>query len=103
YADLPTCHRPLFPTRRSSDLTVSSAFGMAMSGQPTTLLTGDLTLFHDMNGLMLSHQAHVPMTIIVVNNQGGGIFSFLPQSEAARSKEHTSELQSRFDIVCRLL
>lgn len=65
------------------DGTVSSAFGMAMSGQPTTLLTGDLTLFHDMNGLMLSHQAHVPMTIIVVNNQGGGIFSFLPQSEAA--------------------
>src|SRR5699024_5248175 len=65
------------------DGTVSSAFGMAMSGQPTTLLTGDLTLFHDMNGLMLSHQAHVPMTIVVVNNQGGGIFSFLPQSEAA--------------------
>lgn len=65
------------------DGTVSSAFGMAMSGKPTTLLTGDLTLFHDMNGLMLSHQAHVPMTIVVINNQGGGIFSFLPQAEAA--------------------
>ena len=64
------------------DGTVSSAFGMAMSGQPTTLLTGDLTLFHDMNGLMLAHQAKLPLTILVVNNQGGGIFSFLPQAAA---------------------
>lgn len=64
------------------DGTISSAFGMAMTGKPTTLLTGDLTLFHDMNGLMLSHQAHVPLTIVVVNNQGGGIFSFLPQAAA---------------------
>ena len=64
------------------DGTVSSAFGMAMNGHPTTLLTGDLTLFHDMNGLMLAHQAQLPLTVLVVNNQGGGIFSFLPQAAA---------------------
>ena len=64
------------------DGTVSSAFGMAMSGNPAYLLTGDLTLFHDMNGLMLAQQTGRPMTIIVVNNNGGGIFSFLPQAAA---------------------
>lgn len=62
------------------DGTVSSAFGMAMTGKPTTFLTGDLTLFHDMNGLMMAHQANLDMTIVVVNNNGGGIFSFLPQA-----------------------
>ena len=64
------------------DGTVSSAFGMAMTGKPTTFLTGDLTLFHDMNGLMMAHQANLAMTIVVVNNNGGGIFSFLPQAAA---------------------
>lgn len=64
------------------DGTVSSAFGMAMSANPAYLLTGDLTLFHDMNGLMLSKQANLSLTIIVVNNNGGGIFSFLPQATA---------------------
>lgn len=64
------------------DGTVSSAFGMAMSGNPAYLLTGDLTLFHDMNGLMLAKQTELPLTIIVVNNNGGGIFSFLPQAVA---------------------
>lgn len=64
------------------DGTVSSAFGMAMSANPAYLLTGDLTLFHDMNGLMLSKQANLSLTIIVINNNGGGIFSFLPQATA---------------------
>lgn len=64
------------------DGTVSTAFGMAMTGKPTTFLTGDLTLFHDMNGLMMAHQAQLDLTIVVVNNQGGGIFSFLPQAAA---------------------
>lgn len=64
------------------DGTISSAFGMAMSNNPAYLLTGDLTLFHDMNGLMLSKQANLSLTIIVVNNNGGGIFSFLPQAQA---------------------
>ena len=64
------------------DGTVSTAFGMAMTGKPTIFLTGDLTLFHDMNGMMMAHQAQLDLTIVVVNNQGGGIFSFLPQAAA---------------------
>lgn len=64
------------------DGTIASAVGMAMNGRPTWLPIGDLTLFHDMNGLMLAKQKQVDLTIVVTNNNGGGIFSFLPQSQA---------------------
>lgn len=64
------------------DGTVASAVGMAMNGQKTWLPIGDLTLFHDMNGLMLARQHNVDLTLVVTNNNGGGIFSFLPQSQA---------------------
>lgn len=64
------------------DGTIASAVGMAFNGQPTWLPIGDLTLFHDMNGLMLARQNNVDLTLIVTNNNGGGIFSFLPQAQA---------------------
>jgi len=64
------------------DGTIASATGMAMNGQATWLPIGDLTLFHDMNGLMLAKQNKVDLTVVVTNNNGGGIFSFLPQSSA---------------------
>lgn len=64
------------------DGTIASAVGMAMNGRATWLPIGDLTLFHDMNGLMLAKQKKVDLTIVVTNNNGGGIFSFLPQSQA---------------------
>lgn len=56
----------------------STAVGVAMSG-PTTLITGDLAFFHDMNGLQLAKSLNVPLTILLLNNNGGGIFSFLSQ------------------------
>lgn len=56
----------------------STAVGVAMSG-PTTLITGDLAFFHDMNGLQLAKALNVPLTILLLNNNGGGIFSFLSQ------------------------
>lgn len=64
------------------DGTIASAVGMALNGKPTWLPIGDLTLFHDMNGLMLAKQNQIDLTLIVTNNNGGGIFSFLPQSQA---------------------
>lgn len=64
------------------DGTIASAVGMALNGRPTWLPIGDLTLFHDMNGLMLARQKNVDLTLVVTNNNGGGIFSFLPQSQA---------------------
>ena len=63
------------------DGVVSTAMGMSSTTpQRSLLLTGDLTLFHDMNGLMMARQYQLPIDIIVVNNDGGAIFSFLPQA-----------------------
>lgn len=64
------------------DGTISTAVGMAMNQQPTWLAMGDLAFYHDMNGLMLAQQTAVDLTIVVTNNNGGGIFSFLPQASA---------------------
>ncbi|MFD2922771.1 2-succinyl-5-enolpyruvyl-6-hydroxy-3-cyclohexene-1-carboxylic-acid synthase [Halobacillus naozhouensis] len=62
------------------DGVVSTAIGVAATGQPTTLLLGDLSFFHDMNGLLLAKQHQLPITIVIINNDGGGIFSYLPQA-----------------------
>ncbi len=61
------------------DGTVASATGFA-SGllARVTLLIGDLALLHDLNSLSLAATSDHPLTIVVVNNHGGGIFSFLP-------------------------
>lgn len=59
---------------------VSSALGAATAGKPMTLLIGDLSFFHDMNGLLAAKHYQLNMTMILVNNNGGGIFSFLPQA-----------------------
>ncbi|MBU8933625.1 MAG: 2-succinyl-5-enolpyruvyl-6-hydroxy-3-cyclohexene-1-carboxylic-acid synthase [candidate division Zixibacteria bacterium] len=55
-------------------------FGLGMN-KPVTLLLGDLALLHDMNSLALLRQLEHSMTVIVINNNGGGIFSFLPIAE----------------------
>ena len=61
---------------------VSTAIGMAAgSDAPTVLLTGDLTLLHDLGGLTAARRLGVDLTVVVVDNDGGGIFSFLPISE----------------------
>ena len=58
---------------------VSTAIGMAAgSDAPTVLLTGDLTLLHDLSGLTAARRLGVDLTVVVVDNDGGGIFSFLP-------------------------
>jgi 2-succinyl-5-enolpyruvyl-6-hydroxy-3-cyclohexene-1-carboxylate synthase len=68
----------------------STALGIASaSKEPTILLTGDLAFFHDMNGLHNSYKYKIPLTIILINNGGGGIFESLPISEYSEFfKEH---------------
>ena len=61
------------------DGTVSTALGLAANGQPTYLVTGDLSLFHDLNGLAVAKTHNLNLTIILHNNDGGGIFEYLPQ------------------------
>lgn len=58
---------------------VSSALGAAANGLPTVLVTGDLTFFHDLNGLALAKTHKLNLTVVLFNNDGGGIFEYLPQ------------------------
>ena len=61
------------------DGTIASALGYARGNkQPLTLLIGDLAFLHDLNSLSILSTQKPPITIVLINNQGGGIFSFLP-------------------------
>ncbi len=61
---------------------ISTAAGFASGHQkPGTLMIGDIAFLHDINALSLLGTLPVPMQIIVLNNNGGAIFSFLPVSE----------------------
>ncbi len=63
------------------DGTVSSAFGAAaVSGRPVVLLIGDVALLHDVGGLLAARRLDLALTIVLLNNDGGGIFHFLPVS-----------------------
>jgi 2-succinyl-5-enolpyruvyl-6-hydroxy-3-cyclohexene-1-carboxylate synthase len=58
---------------------VSSGLGAASaSDAPTLVVTGDLSFHHDLNGLSALRDGTCRATIVIVNNDGGGIFSFLP-------------------------
>jgi len=64
------------------DGVVSSALGAAaVAAGPVALLIGDLSFYHDMNGLLAASRFGIALTVVVINNNGGGIFSFLPQAE----------------------
>jgi 2-succinyl-5-enolpyruvyl-6-hydroxy-3-cyclohexene-1-carboxylate synthase len=63
------------------DGTLSTALGVAHGNVPTVLLTGDLALLHDTNGFLSVPQLRGSLTIVLVNNGGGGIFNHLPVSQ----------------------
>ncbi len=62
------------------DGVISTAIGAALVGAPTVCLMGDVAFLHDSAGLVALARRSVNLTIVVVNNDGGGIFSFLPQA-----------------------
>ncbi|MDX6590521.1 MAG: 2-succinyl-5-enolpyruvyl-6-hydroxy-3-cyclohexene-carboxylate synthase, partial [Solirubrobacterales bacterium] len=67
---------------------ISSGIGAAHAcGRPTTIVTGDLGLLHDLGGLAALRDVSTPVRIVVVDNDGGGIFHFLPQEGAMASEE----------------
>jgi 2-succinyl-5-enolpyruvyl-6-hydroxy-3-cyclohexene-1-carboxylate synthase len=72
----------IFHNRGASgiDGIISTALGIAAAGETTLLLTGDLAFYHDMNGLIASGNHKIPLVIILINNNGGGIFRALPIS-----------------------
>jgi len=61
------------------DGNIASAAGFARGlNKPVTLMIGDLAALHDLNSLSMLREVPVPLIIVVLNNGGGGIFSFLP-------------------------
>jgi 2-succinyl-5-enolpyruvyl-6-hydroxy-3-cyclohexene-1-carboxylate synthase len=67
---------------------ISSGIGAARaSGRPTTIVTGDLGLLHDLGGLAALREVSTPVRIVVIDNDGGGIFGLLPQAEAMPVEE----------------
>jgi 2-succinyl-5-enolpyruvyl-6-hydroxy-3-cyclohexene-1-carboxylate synthase len=63
------------------DGTLSTALGMAHRNQSSVMLTGDLALLHDTNGFLLRNKFLGHLTIVLINNNGGGIFEMLPISK----------------------
>jgi 2-succinyl-5-enolpyruvyl-6-hydroxy-3-cyclohexene-1-carboxylate synthase len=60
---------------------VSTALGLAAAGRtPLTAVLGDISLFHDSNGLLAARAFNLAANLVLINNDGGGIFSFLPQA-----------------------
>jgi 2-succinyl-5-enolpyruvyl-6-hydroxy-3-cyclohexene-1-carboxylate synthase len=67
---------------------ISSGIGAARAtGKPTTIVTGDLGLLHDIGGLATLRDVSTPVRIVVIDNDGGGIFHFLPQEQALSESE----------------
>lgn len=63
------------------DGVVASALGATAAGRgPTVLVVGDLSFLHDVGALQIAARHRLPLLVLVVNNDGGGIFSFLPQA-----------------------
>lgn len=87
YADLfwPTTSQELrtYGNRGASgiDGIISSAFGVAAGhGGPTTLVIGDISFYHDLPGLLAAARLNLSLQIVLVNNDGGGIFKHLSQA-----------------------
>jgi 2-succinyl-5-enolpyruvyl-6-hydroxy-3-cyclohexene-1-carboxylate synthase len=72
------------------DGTVSSAFGAAAaSREPVVLLIGDVALAYDLSALLVARRLGLKLTIVLINNEGGGIFDFLPVAEVKMARDST--------------
>ncbi|MGE5456872.1 MAG: thiamine pyrophosphate-dependent enzyme, partial [Methanococcaceae archaeon] len=60
---------------------ISTALGIAAAKKkPVVLVTGDLAFYYDLNGLLASKKYKIPLVVVLINNNGGGIFEMLPIS-----------------------
>ncbi len=79
------CIQPYFNRGANGiDGLLSTAFGVAHCARPTVCLMGDLAFLHDSNGLHLRRHLQGSLTVILINNRGGGIFELLPIAQLGR-------------------
>ncbi|HEX3730279.1 MAG TPA: 2-succinyl-5-enolpyruvyl-6-hydroxy-3-cyclohexene-1-carboxylic-acid synthase, partial [Opitutaceae bacterium] len=91
--------RPFFNRGANGiDGTLSSALGAAHGGPPAVLLTGDLALLHDSNGFLIAPKFRGSLTIVLINNRGGGIFEHLPVAQFAPTFEEYFATPQRADF-----
>ena len=69
------------------DGTLSTAMGLAHHNRPTVLLSGDLAFLHDTNGLLNAAQLCGHLSVVLINNGGGGIFEMLPIADVSPTFE----------------
>lgn len=98
FAQLPIGY-PVFANRGASgiDGLISTAAGVERATcKPTLILLGDLSALYDLNSLALLRQSSAPVVILVVNNNGGQIFSLLPTPLAERERFYSMPQQVDF-------
>jgi len=99
-------HPRLFANRGASgiDGLLSTAVGCGLASQlPGTLLMGDYSLLYDLNALALLRDYSLPLVVIVLNNDGGGIFQMLPiASETLRQQYYQRPHGLKFEHACTL-
>lgn len=85
------------------DGTLSTALGIAHRRQSSVMLTGDLALLHDTNGFLIKNKFVGHLTIVLINNNGGGIFEMLPISKFNPPfEEYFATPQSiNFECLCQ--
>jgi 2-succinyl-5-enolpyruvyl-6-hydroxy-3-cyclohexene-1-carboxylate synthase len=99
----PSSPKPLrFLSNRGAngiDGVVASAAGAAhATGRPTFVLIGEIALLHDVGGLLAARRAGIDLTVVCVNNGGGGIFDFLPVAEHADAAAYENHVATATDV-----
>lgn len=95
-------HINIFSNRGASgiDGIISTAAGIAVeSVNPTVLLIGDLAFYHDMNSLLILRKQKIPLVIILIDNNGGGIFNMLPISSYRKSFTYFFRTPLNIDLL----
>ena len=83
WASCSSKHLTIFNNRGASgiDGIISTALGIAsVKKEPVFLITGDIAYYYDLNAFMTAQKYSIPLIIILINNNGGGIFNSLPVS-----------------------
>ena len=96
---------PVYSNRGASgiDGLISTAAGVQRgSARPTLAIIGDLSALYDLNGLALLRQVSAPLVLIVVNNNGGQIFSLLPTPSDRRAAFYTLPQNVNFDHAAQM-